>query len=122
MSNSTIQTTSTLPVDYAGENSCSQIQITPSGKFLYAPNRGHNSIACFSVDDGSGSLSLIGQVPTEPVPRAFSLDPEGNFLYVAGLESGRLASYRVDPDTGVLESLESYAVGQGPMWVLIADL
>lgn len=119
---SPFQTMSTLPADYQGENSCSQIQITPSGKFLYAPNRGHNSIACFSIDDGSGRLSSIGQVPTEPVPRAFSLDPEGNFLYVAGLESGRLASYRVDPNTGVLEPREVYAVGQGPMWVLIADL
>ncbi len=119
---SPIQTISTLPANYEGGNSCSQIQITPSGKFLYAPNRGHNSIACFSVDEGSGRLSAIGQVPTEPVPRAFSLDPKGNFLYVAGLESGRLASYRVDPETGVLEPRQVYDVGQGPMWVLITDL
>ena len=116
------QTVSTLPPNYDGNNSCSQIQITPSGKFLYAPNRGHNSIACFAVDEDSGRLSSLGQVPTEPIPRAFSLDPEGKFLYVAGLESGRLATYQVDTDSGLLEPGEVYDVGQGPMWVLIADL
>ena len=116
------QTIPTLPENYNGQNSCSQIQITPSGKFLYAPNRGHNSIACFSVDTANGRLTPIGQVPTQTVPRAFSLDPPGNFLYAAGLESGRLASYRVDGNTGVLEPLEVYPVGKAPMWVLIIEL
>ena len=114
------QTVSTLPDGYDGRNTCSQIQISPSGKFLYAPNRGHNSIACFSVDASTGHLTSIGQVLTEPVPRAFSLDPEGNFLFAAGLESGRLASYRIDGNTGELGPLEVYTVGKGPMWVLIA--
>ena len=117
------QTISTLPPEgYAERNTCAQIQITSSGRFLYAPNRGHNSIACFSVDASSGRLTSLGQVPTEPVPRAISLDPEGNFLYVAGLESGRLASYRIDGDTGKLEPLEVYTVGTRPMWVLITRL
>ena len=113
------QTISTLPNDYEGENSCSQIQISPSGKFLYAPNRGHDSIACFSVDGSTGRLTSIGQEPTEPHPRAFSLDPEENFLFAAGLHSGRLASYRINGKTGELEPLEIYTVGKGPMWVLI---
>ena len=116
------QTVSTLPEGYDGQNSCSQIQITPSGKFLYAPNRGHNSIACFSVDAATGGLTSIAQMPTETIPRAFSLDPQGNFLYAAGLESGRLAAYRVNGDSGHLEPLEVYTVGQGPMWVLITEL
>ncbi len=116
------QTIPTLPEDYNGQNSCSQIQITPSGKFLYAPNRGHNSIACFSVDTSNGHLTPIGQVPTETVPRAFSLDPQGNFLYAAGLESGRIACYRVNTSTGVLEPLEVHRLGNAPMWVLITEL
>ena len=116
------QTVSTLPEDYNGQNSCSQIQIAPSGKFLYAPNRGHNSIACFSVDATDGRLTPIGQFPTQAVPRAFSLDPRGNFLYAAGLESGRLACYRVDTSTGGLEPLEVIPLGKGPMWVLITEL
>ncbi|MFQ6031070.1 MAG: lactonase family protein [Dehalococcoidia bacterium] len=116
-----VQTVPTLPEDYNGANSCSQIQITPSGKFLYAPNRGHNSIACFAVD-AAGRLTPGRQVPTEPIPRAFSIDPQGKFLYAAGLESGRLASYRIDESSGNLEPLEIYDVGQGPMWVLITEL
>ena len=116
------QTVPTLPGDYSGENSCSQIQITPSGNFLYAPNRGHNSIAGFSVDASDGQLTPIGHTATEPVPRAFSLDPRGNYLYVAGLESGRLASYQVNTSSGNLERLRVYPLGRAPMWVLIIEL
>ena len=116
------QTISTLPGDFGGRNTCSQIQITPSGRFLYAPNRGHNSIACFSVDGSGGRLTSIGHAPSEDVPRAFSIDPGGNFLFAAGLESGRLASYQIDGDTGVLQPLEVYVIGNRPMWVLITEL
>ena len=116
-----IQTISTLPRGYDGENSCSQIQITPDGKFVYAPNRGHNSIAGFKVNPNNGHLSLIAQTPTEAVPRAFSIDLQGTFLYVAGLETGKLASYRIDQDSGALEAGDVYDVGKGPMWVLITE-
>jgi 6-phosphogluconolactonase len=117
-----LQTVSTLPTGYTGQNSCSKIQITPSGKFVYAPNRGHNSIAGFAVDASTGLLTSIGQTSSEPVPRAFSLDPEGKFLYAAGLESGRLAAYRIDQDSGVLEPLKTYPVGARPMWVMMINL
>jgi 6-phosphogluconolactonase len=117
-----LQTMSTLPREYSGQNSCSQIQITASGTFLYAPNRGHNSIAGFAVDASTGLLTSIGQTPSEPVPRAFSLDPEGKFLYAAGLESGHLAAYRVDQDSGVLHPHRTYPVGTRPMWVMIIKL
>ena len=116
------QTITTLPEGYSGRNTCSQIQITPSGKFLYVPNRGHNSIAGFKVDLSSGELAAIGQVSTEAVPSAFSLDPQGNFLYAAGSESDHIASYRVNGDTGELTPLETYAVGKRPMGVLMANL
>ncbi len=119
---SAFQTISTLPAGYQENNTCSQIQISPSGKFLYAPNRGHNSIAGFSVDASSGRLTAIGQVSTEDRPSAFSLDPEGNFLFAAGSETDRLASYRVNVDTGDLAPLETYAVGKRPMWVLMTNL
>ena len=119
---SPFQTVPTLPEGYTERNSCSQIQITPSGRFLYAPNRGHNSLAGFAVDAADGTLTPLGQTPTEDIPRAFSLDPSGNFLYAAGLESARLASYRVNADSGALEPLEVYPIGQGPMWVLMVDV
>jgi 6-phosphogluconolactonase len=119
---SAFQTITTLPAGCTERNTCSQIQISASGKFLYAPNRGHNSIAGFSVDPSTGRLTAIGHVSTEPVPGAFSLDPEGTFLFAAGNQSGRLASYRINGDTGELTPLETYAVGQRPMWVLMTRL
>ena len=119
---SAFQTITTLPEGFSGRNTCSQIQITPSGRFLYIPNRGHNSIAGFSVDAVSGRLSGIGQVPTESVPSAFSLDPNGDFLFAAGSESDRLAAYRVNTSTGELTPLDTYSAGKRPMGVLIANV
>jgi 6-phosphogluconolactonase len=119
---SAFQTISTLPEGFSGRNTCSQIQISASGKFLYTPNRGHNSIAGFSVDASSGQLTAIGQVSTEAVPSAFSLDPEAHFLFAAGSETDRLASYRVNGDTGALTPMETYSVGKRPMEVLVINL
>jgi 6-phosphogluconolactonase len=116
------QTVPTLPDDYDGPNSCAQIHMASTGDFLFAPNRGHNSMACFSVDSDSGRLERTAIVPTEAVPRAFGLDPDGNFLYVAGLESGRLAAYRINKTKGSLEHIETYDVGAEPMWVMITPL
>ncbi|MFQ6030471.1 MAG: lactonase family protein [Dehalococcoidia bacterium] len=114
---SPLQTISTVPGGFDGRNTCSQIQITSNGKLLYVPNRGHNSIAGFTVDS-SGNLTSMEQVPTEAVPSAFSLDTTGNFLFSAGSASDRLAAYRVNPDTGALTPLDTYGVGKRPMEVL----
>ena len=118
---SAFQTISTLPPGYEESNTCSQIQMTPSGQFLYAPNRGHNSIAGFAVD-AAGRLAAIGHIATEARPSAFSLDPEGHFLLAAGSETDCLASYRVNSETGALTPLETYRVGKRPMWVLMTPL
>ena len=117
-----LQTESTLPSDFTGENTCSQIHIHPSGRFVYASNRGHDSIAEFAIDPVSGLLTAIGQAPTEKMPRAFNLDPRGRFLYAAGQESGRLAAYRIDQDTGALSPIGVYDVGPSPAWVMIVDM
>jgi 6-phosphogluconolactonase len=119
---SEFQTITTLPGDFTGRNTCSQIQISLSGTFLYVPNRGHNSIASFSVDPATGQLTALGQVATEAVPSSFSLDPKCNFLFVAGAASGRLASYRVNDESGELTPIESIFVGNRPMWVLVSGL
>lgn len=119
---SAFQTITTLPEGFCGRNTCSQIQITPSGKYSYAPNRGHNSIAGFSVDASSGRLTGLGQVPTESVPSAFSLDPEVRFLFAAGSESGRLASYQINAESDRLTPLETYDAGKRPMDVLITNV
>ena len=119
---SAFQTISTLPKGFSDENSCSQIQITADGRFLYAPNRGHNSIAGFSVDPTAGTLTAAGHTATEAVPRAFSLDPQGRFVYAAGQQTGNLTSYVIDQITGGLTPSEVYPVGNWPMWVLITEL
>ena len=117
-----IQTVSTLPGGYSARNTCSQIHLTSSGRFLYVGNRGHNSIASFAVDATTGHLTPTGHGPTEAVPTAFGLDPAGNFLFSAGTASGRLAAYRVNRETGVLTALGVHAVGQRPGAVLATRL
>jgi 6-phosphogluconolactonase len=118
------QTISTLPAGHGERTTCSQIHLTPSGRFLYVGNRAVNasSIAAFAVDPATGMLTTVGQVSTEAVPSAFCLDPAGRFLFAAGTASGRLASYRVDDNTGALSPLAVTAVGQRPAAVLAARL
>jgi len=99
-------------------NTCSQIYLTPSGRFLYVGNRGHNSIAGFAVDAATGRLTPAGHAATEAVPTAFGLDSRGAFLFSAGTATGRLASYRVNGETGVLTPLEIYTAGKRPAAVL----
>jgi 6-phosphogluconolactonase len=113
-----MQTITTLPDGYTARNTCSQIHLTVSGRYLYVGNRGHNSIAGFAVDAGTGHLTAVGHASTEAVPSAFSLDPAGHFVFAAGTASGRLASYRINGETGALTPLATYAVGQRPAAVL----
>ena len=115
-------TTRSLPEGVTVRNTCSQIYLTPSARFLYVGNRGHNSIAGFAVDPATGRLTPAGHAPTEPVPSAFGLDSTGSFLFAAGTASGRLASYRVSGETGALTPLEIYTVGQRPAAVLAVAL
>ena len=121
---SSFQTLSTLPEGWTGANTCAQIHITPAGQpggpFLYVSNRGHHSIACYSVDNTEGRMTALGQQPTESTPRAFNVDPTGGYLVVAGKDKGNLAVYRIGPDSGLLEPLGVVPVGSNPMWVLFA--
>src|ERR1700722_295862 len=119
---SAVQTVTTLPDGYTARNTCSQIHLTASGKFLYVANRGHNTIAGFAVDAATGHLTSIGHVATEAVPSAFSLDPAGSFVFAVGTVSGRLASYRISGETGALMPIGTQAVGQRPAAVLITSL
>src|SRR5260221_7504802 len=109
-----IHTIATLPQGFAARNTCSQIHLTPSGRFLYVGNRGHNSIAGFAIDAATGHLTPSGHTATEAVPSAFALDPDGRFLFAAGTASGRLAAYRISGETGALTSLANLTVGQRP--------
>jgi 6-phosphogluconolactonase len=116
------QTIATLPAGVALRNTCSQIHLTPSGRFLYVGNRGHNSIAGFGVAPDTGLLTPAGHVPTEAVPSAFCLDPGGRFLFAAGTATGRLASYRIDGESGRLTPLAVEEVGSRPAAVAAVRL
>lgn len=113
------QTISTLPEGWSGKSKCSQIRMTPCGRFLYAPNRGHDSIAVFSVDADSGKLIAAGHAPAEKIPRAFEIDPAGKFLVSAGHDTGRLAVYAINRNSGALDRIATHDVGAVPMWVTI---
>ena len=116
------QTLSTLPEDFERKNTCADIEVTPSGRFVYASNRGHDSIAGFSIDARTGKLTPIGQAPTEKTPRSFNIDPAGNFLYAAGQASVNLAAYRIDTQTGRLNRFATYTVGKQPSWVQVVKM
>lgn len=115
---SLVETLSTLPAGFTGENTTAEVKLHPSGKFLYVSNRGHDSLAQFSVDPKTGRLTAHGQVSTEHTPRSFEIDPSGRYLYAAGEEGTRLAAYRINLATGVLTRFETYEVGKSPFWVL----
>lgn len=107
-----------MPDGYSGRNTCSQIHLTPSARFLYVGNRGHNSIAGFAVDAATGHLKPLGQTSTEAVPSALGLDPGCNFLFAAGTATGKLAPYRIDTETGALTPLATHETGRRPAAVL----
>jgi len=97
------------------------VHLTPDGRFLYATNRGPNSIAAYRLDPTTGLMTFIAHYPTEAMPRSFAIDPGGRFLYAGGQRSGRLAAYTIDAGTGRLALSKTYHVGRNPVWVLIAQ-
>ena len=121
---SSVQTISTLPAGHSERTTCSQIHVTPSGRYLYVGNRAANgsSIAAFAADPATGQLTVAGHTPTEAVPSAFCLDPAGHFLFAVGTASGRLASYRINQQTGALTPLAVAEVGQRAAAVLATRL
>jgi 6-phosphogluconolactonase len=100
---SPLQVIATLPPAFTGNNTTSEIAISPSGRFVYGSNRGHDSIAIFRVDEYAGVLAPVGWEPTRgKTPRFFALDPSGAFLYAANQDSDTIVAFRVDPQAGTL--------------------
>lgn len=114
-----IQTITTLPVDFVGENTAAEVRIHPSGRFLYASNRGHDSIAIYRIAPEGGTLTLMGHEPTRGrTPRGFSIDPSGRYLLAANQNSDNLVLFRIAPDTGSLTFLRSMEAVGSPVCVL----
>jgi 6-phosphogluconolactonase len=99
------QVITTLPSSYTGNNSGAEIVVAPSGRFVYASNRGHDSIAIFAVDQSTGLLTPVGWESTKGrTPRFFTLDPSGTHLYAANQGSDTVVIFRVDQTSGTLSS------------------
>ena len=103
------QEISTLPANYTSENYCADIHVSPDGRFLYGSNRGHNSIAVFSIDPDSNHLFFIKTVPAEGEwPRNFTLSPDGNHLLVANQHTGNITVFKINPETGIPDYTGNY--------------
>ncbi|MEL6986698.1 MAG: beta-propeller fold lactonase family protein, partial [Bacteroidota bacterium] len=108
---------STLPDNFDGSNTCADIHISSDGQFLYASNRGHNSIAIFKIE-ADGSLIAKGHESTKgDHPRNFSLSPDEKFLLVANQKTNNIVSFKRDLATGML-SFASEVEAPAPVCIL----
>jgi 6-phosphogluconolactonase len=108
-----IQTISTLPKSYAGRNANAGIRITPDGKFLYVSNRGHNSIAIFSIAPATGKLTFTGSESTRgDVPQAINIDPTGNYIIATDKRAGSVRVFRINRKTGQLTQTDTLKVSK----------
>ena len=118
-----LESKSTLPAGENGDsNTCAEVVVAPSGKFVYGSNRGHDSIVRFSIDSDTGRLTFLDTTPSGGnVPRSFTLSADGELMLVAN-ESGNVTSFAVNTKSGALTKLLSLDVPQKPQFVGIASL
>ena len=96
-----LQTVSTLPEGFRGESTCADVQVSPSGTFVYGSNRGHDSIVIYRIDQRAGRLAFVGHESARgKTPRSFGIDPSGRFLLAANQDSDTIVTFRIDPQTG----------------------
>jgi 6-phosphogluconolactonase len=115
-------TISTLPAGFTGSNTGAEIEVHPSGKFVYASNRGHDSIAVFAIGS-DGKLTAKGHTPSGgTTPRHFSLILGGSALLAANQGNGTIFGFRVDATTGALTSVGLLAEVPGAQFVAARDL
>ncbi len=116
------QTVVTLPPDFVGENSTAEIQVHPSGRFVYGSNRGHDSIVVFRVVPATGELIRVENEPTlGATPRNFGIDPSGRFLLAANQGSDSVVVFRIDETSGELTPTGERASLPSPVCVKFLD-
>ncbi len=99
-----VQTVTTLPKAFDGSNSCAEVRVHPSGKFLYGSNRGHDSIVVYRVDLAKGTLTFVEHETADiKTPRNFNIDPTGKFCLVANQGGDSVVVFRINRETGALE-------------------
>jgi 6-phosphogluconolactonase len=113
-----LQTISTLPEHFEGPNSGAEVDVHPSGKYLYASNRGHNSVVLFTIDQEKGTLTYVEeQAAGVRTPRHFGIDPAGNYLTIANQGSDTLLPSRIDSANGRLKPSGAFASVPTPVCV-----
>lgn len=116
------QTISSLPSSYQGSNFCSEILVSKDGRFLYAGNRLHDSIATFRIGP-TGKLKLVDDQWTRGnYPRSFGFDPSGKFLFCCNQRADHVTVFRVDSGNGKLTFTQNYAAVGNPSSVVLLDL
>jgi 6-phosphogluconolactonase len=117
-----LQSVSALPGTFAGESTCADIHIHPSGGFVYTSNRGHDSIVIHRIDPVSGKLSYVAHEPTQgKTPRSFGIDPIGRFLVAANQDSDSVVTFVIDPLSGKLQPTGEIAKIPTPVCVKFLD-
>ena len=112
-----IETYPTLPADFTGNNTSAAIHLHPNNKFVYASNRGHNSISAFKILN-DGKLEKVDEITKSiSVPRDFNIDPTGKYMIVANQDKDNLVVYTIDPQTGKLTFLHESIAVKAPICV-----
>ncbi|QUG76615.1 6-phosphogluconolactonase [Erwinia sp. E602] len=117
-----VQSLDMMPEGFSDTRWAADIHITPDGRFLYACDRTASIITAFSISADGATLTIEGFQPTETQPRGFNIDHSGQYLVAAGQKTHHIEVYRITAEKGLLQPLARYAVGQGPMWVVIHAL
>jgi 6-phosphogluconolactonase len=113
-----IQTISTLPEGFTETNNTAETEVHPSGRFLYVSNRGHDSIAVFSIG-GDGKLTFVEHVSTQgKTPRNFVIDPTGTYLLAANQNTDNIVQFRIDQKTGRLTPTGTVLTVDAPVSML----
>lgn len=116
-----LEVQTTLPSDFTERNSTAEIHVAPSGRFVYVSNRGHNSIAIFSVDQESGKLTPVGWEPTQGrQPRYFGISPDGSLLYAANQATDTIVTFRVNQESGTLTPTGQIVETGSPVSIVFA--
>lgn len=111
----------TLPADFTGKNTTAEIEVHPSGKFVYGSNRGHDSIVVYQRDAGTGGLTLLQHAPCGGrIPRHFKIDPSGKWLLCAHQDSNTISVLPLDPETGKLGEPTNTVSSPSPICLLFA--
>ena len=114
------QTISTLPEHFTGQNLGAEIKVAPSGRFVYASNRGHDSLAIYAADEETGKLSVVGHESTQGVgPRDFTIDPSGALLLVANQDTDTVITFWINQDSGLLTATGHVATVPTPVCLQI---